>query len=152
MVCRETFLKIHRRLLHHLIQEDSILGSVMYLNTCHQVNVQHWTQPWIRDASQDRQPKNQSSLVREIRHIIMGQTNKDCRFQIFILTNSFHTSNIRLLEEDSKLRYVLVHNFLRKLCYGSKKWRWLNQWMISNLRVELMDQTLRYSTRELLQH
>ena len=27
-------------------------------------------------------------------------------------------------------RYVLVHNFLRKLCIGSKKWRWLIQWMI----------------------
>ena len=33
-------------------------------------------------------------------------------------------------KKDSKLRYVLVHNFLRKLCFGSKKWRWLNQWMI----------------------
>ena len=27
----------------------------------------------------------------------------------------------------SRLRYVLVHNFLRKLCIGSKKWRWLIQ-------------------------
>ena len=26
-------------------------------------------------------------------------------------------------------RYVLVHNFLRKRCNGSKKWRWLIQWM-----------------------
>ena len=43
----------------------------------------------------------------------------------------------------------------RKLCCGSKKWRWLNQWMISNLRAlseELLVQTLSYSTRELLQH
>ena len=37
----------------------------------------------IRDASPDRQPKVQSSLVREILQRIMGQTNKDCRFQIF---------------------------------------------------------------------
>ena len=29
-----------------------------------------------------------------------------------------------------RLRYVLVHNFLRKLCNGSKRWRWLNQWII----------------------
>ena len=56
-----------------------------------------------------------------------------------------------------KLRYVLVHNFLRKLCYGSKKWRWLNQWTISNPRVlseelqELLVQTLSYLTREFLQ-
>ena len=28
-----------------------------------------------------------------------------------------------------RLRYVLVHNFLRKLCCGSKKWSWLIQWM-----------------------
>ena len=36
-----------------------------------------------------------------------------------------------------------------------KKWRWLNQWMISNLHVlskELLVQTLSCSTRELLQH
>ena len=42
----------------------------------------------IRDVSPDRQPKIQSSLVREILQIIIGQTNNDCRFQIFILTNS----------------------------------------------------------------
>ena len=38
---------------------------------------------------------------------------------------------------------------------GQKKWRWLNQWMISNLRVlfeEFEHQTLKYSTRRLLQH
>ena len=34
----------------------------------------------IRDASQDRQPKIQSSLVREILQRIMEQTNNDCRF------------------------------------------------------------------------
>ena len=46
-------------------------------------------------------------------------------------------------------------NFLRKLCCGSKKWRWLHQWMIWNLRFlskGLMVQTLSCSTRELLQH
>ena len=42
------------------------------------------------DASQDRQPEIQSSLVREIFQRIMGQTNNDCRFQIFMLTNSPH--------------------------------------------------------------
>ena len=41
----------------------------------------------IRDASVDSQPKIQSSLVREIFQRIMGQTNNDCRFQIFILDN-----------------------------------------------------------------
>ena len=42
----------------------------------------------IRDASLDRQPKVQSSLVRETLERIMGQTNNDCRFGIFTLTSS----------------------------------------------------------------
>ena len=42
----------------------------------------------IRDATQDRQPEIQSSSVEETLQRIMGQTNDDCRSQIFILTNS----------------------------------------------------------------
>ena len=38
----------------------------------------------IWDASQDRQPKIQSSSVEETLQRIMGQTNNDCRFRIFI--------------------------------------------------------------------
>ena len=34
-----------------------------------------------------------------------------------------------------KTEVCTCSQFLRKLCCGSKKWRWLNQWMISNLRV-----------------
>ena len=52
----------------------------------------------IRDASQDRQPKIQSSPVRETLNRIMEQTNNDGRFQIFISTNSY-TSNVCLLED-----------------------------------------------------
>ena len=59
-----------------------------------------------------------------------GQTNNDCRFQIIILTNSLHRPRLLAGRQDSRLRYVIVHNFLRKLCTGSKKWRWLIQWMI----------------------
>ena len=40
----------------------------------------------IREASQDRQPEIQPSLVREDIPRIM-ETNNDCRFQILILTN-----------------------------------------------------------------
>ena len=40
-----------------------------------------------------------------------------------------YTSNLRLLEDKFKIEYVLVHNFLRKRCNGSKKWSWLIQWM-----------------------
>ena len=48
----------------------------------------------IRGASPDRQPKIQSSVVREILQRIMGQTNNDCRFQIFISTNSPHQQRL----------------------------------------------------------
>ena len=75
----------------------------------------------IRDASLDSQPKILSSSVEEALQRIMWQTNNDCRSQFFILTNS---------PSRARLRYVLVHTFLRKLCIGSKKWRWLIQWMI----------------------
>ena len=44
----------------------------------------------IRDATQDRQPEIQSSLVRDDFQRIMEQTNNDCRFRILILTNSLH--------------------------------------------------------------
>ena len=48
----------------------------------------------IRDASPDRQPKIQSSPVREILQRIKEQTNNDCRFQIFILTSSPHQQRL----------------------------------------------------------
>ena len=130
-VYRETLLQIHQRLLRHLIRESPILGSLMYQNTHHHVwwvKAKH--QLRIRDASQDRQPEILSSLVREILQRIVGQTNNDCRFLIFILTNSPTQQHLLVGRYDSRLRYVLAHNFLRKLCCGSKKWRWLFQWMI----------------------
>ena len=116
---------------------------------------QNQTQPWIRDASQDRQPEIHSTLMREDFQKNMEQTNKDCRFRISTLTNSLHQQHLLVGRQGSRPRYVLVHDFLRKLCFGSKKWRrWLNQWMMSNLRVlseERLIQTLSCSTRELLQ-
>ena len=125
------FLQIQRRLLQHLIRKSRIHGSLMYQNTHHHmwwVKAKH--QLRIRDASQDRQPEIQSSLVREDKQRIMEQTNNDCRFQILILTNSPRQQRSVVGRKDSRLRYVLVHNFLRKLCCGSKKWSWLIQWMI----------------------
>ena len=44
----------------------------------------------IRDASLDSQPKILSSSVEETLQRIMGQTNNDCRLQIFISTSSLH--------------------------------------------------------------
>ena len=54
------------------------------------MNAKHQTQLWIRDASQDRQPEIHSTLMREDFQRIMEQTNKDCRFRIFILINSLN--------------------------------------------------------------
>ena len=84
----------------------------------------------IRDASPDRQPKN-SFIPSE------GDSSKDygadqqrlqisdLHFDKFPTPATFVCWKIRFKTED-----VLFHNFLRKLCCGSKKWRWLIQWMI----------------------
>ena len=60
---------------------------------------------------------------------IMGQTNNDCIFWIFTLTSSLHQRRLLAGRYGSRPRYVLVRNFLRKRCNGSKKWRWLIQWI-----------------------
>ena len=93
MVYRETFLQVQQRLLQHLIRRKWFHGVQVYQNRfTHQrrkrMRIRH--QFKIRDASPGRQPKNHSSPVRETFQRIMGQTNNDCRFQIFILTNSPH--------------------------------------------------------------
>ena len=76
--------------------------------------------PWSSQKSE----QIHSSLVREILQRILEQTNNDCRCEIFILTNSLHQQRLLAGRKDSRLRYVIVHKFLRKLCCGSKKWRW----------------------------
>ena len=79
------------RLLQHLIRRNWIRGVLMYRDQFaphRQGSMETKHQFKIRDASPDRQPKVQSSLVREILQRIMGQTNNDCKSQIFILTNS----------------------------------------------------------------
>ena len=68
----------------------------------------------IRDASPDRQPKIQSSLVEEALQRIMEQTNNDGRSQIFISTNS-HTSNVCMLEDKIQDRGM----YLFTISYGS---------------------------------
>ena len=95
-VYQETFLHIHKllrqlRILRNWILPSGIRGRKLPRNqtTCllqRKVENQSKTQIW--DASPDRQPKIQSSSVEETLQRIMGQTNNDCRFRIFILTNS----------------------------------------------------------------
>ena len=109
---------------------------------------------WTRTRSRSEMPvwtvsqRFQSSSVEETFQRIMGQTNKDCRSQIFISTSSLRQ------QPSLRPRYVLVHNFLRKLCIGSMKWSWLNQWTNWDLRhllVVFQCRILKYLMRGLLQ-
>ena len=72
--------------------------------------------------------------MEETLQIIYEQTNNNCRFRIFISTNSLHQLRLLAGKYDSRPRSALVHNFLRKRCTGSRKWSWLIQWMIQCLR------------------
>ena len=81
----------------------------------------------IRDASLDRQPKIQSSSVEETLQMIMWQTNNDIldlHFDKFPTPATFACWKIRFKTEVCTCSQ----------CNGSKKWRWLIQWMIESLR------------------
>ena len=71
-------------------QESNPWVSNVSEHTSPHVMSESQTQLWIRDASQDRRSEIHSSVVREDFQRIMEQTNNDCRFQIFISTNSLH--------------------------------------------------------------
>ena len=96
MVYRETFLvflQIQMRHLQHLIRRNWIRRvPVQKSRFTHpqwkRVRDKHKIK--VRDASLDSQPKILSSSVEETLQRIVGQTNNDCRFRIFISTNSLH--------------------------------------------------------------
>ena len=82
-------LQIQPRLLQHFIHRNWIHGvPVPKSRFIHpqwkRVRGEHKIKK--RDASLDSQPKIQSSSVEETLQRFMGQTNNDCRFQIFIST------------------------------------------------------------------
>ena len=92
MVYRETFLQIQMRHYQHLILKSCING--IHRSRSRSIRPQ-WRKVKgkkikIWDASLDRQPKIQSSSAEETLQRIMVQTNNDCRFRIFISTNSLH--------------------------------------------------------------
>ena len=96
----QRFSEIQQRLLQHLIRRSWIHGVLMYQNTHHHmwwVKAKH--QFRIRDASQDRQPEVQSSLVREIffKRSMGPTTTADFRSLFWQI---HHASNIRLLEDE----------------------------------------------------
>ena len=75
-----------------------------------------------------------SASVEETLQRNVVLTNNDCRFLISTLTISLHQQPSLAGRWGSRPRYVLVHNFLRKRCNGLKKWNWLIQWTIWDLR------------------
>ena len=92
------------------------------------------TPPTLRFARRSS-AKIVSSLQREDIHIILWPINKDFRSRNFTLISSLHLQLFHVGRQDSKPRYVLVKIFPQNQCYGSKKWRWLIQWTIKNLRA-----------------
>ena len=59
-----------------------------------------------------------------------------------------HANNICLLEDDSSLTSVHVHNFLQKFCGGSKRWKWLSQCMIKkNFLICMRNSNARFCSR-----
>ena len=89
----ETFLQIHMHNHQLLILKNCINGIRQSKGRSihpqwRKVKGKNKIKIW--DASQDRQPKIQSSSVAETLQRIMEQTNNDCRFWIFTLTSSLH--------------------------------------------------------------
>ena len=81
-------------------------------------NVSERASPHVMSESQTPVQDQRCQSGPSVRNSV--QTNNDCRFQIFILTNSIIQQHLLVGRYYSRLRYVLVHNFLRKLRCGSK--------------------------------
>ena len=100
--------------------------------------------------SEDHQPEIYSTRRREDVQRIMGQTNKDCRFRIFILTFSPHQQHLFVGRQDSKLRYVLVHQFPTETMLWIKGVEMVES--VDDLKSSCsICQILKYSMRRLLQ-
>ena len=78
--------------------------------------------------------------------------SKDSNYRNYKSTGSLILIIFWCGKQDSKHRSQVVLIFRRKLCYGSKKWRWLILWMGENPHDQYMEkifQTLRCWTRRL---
>ena len=58
-----------------------------------------------------------------------GWATKTADYRNFNLINSLVHHHFYVGRKDSETKWLLVLIFPRKLCKGSKKWRWSNQWM-----------------------
>ena len=134
VVYRETFLQIQQRPLQHLVRKEleswkSGISEPIHSSTAEKNEYQ----TPVQDLRCQSGPSAKDSVI-----FSGGDSSKNYgadqqRLQISDLHfDKFPTHQQLLLagRQDSILRYVLAHIFLRKLCCGSKKWRLLNQWMI----------------------
>ena len=83
-----------------------------------------------------------------------GADQQRLQISISTLTSSPRQQPSHAGRWGSRPRYVLVHNFLRRRCNGSRKWSWLIQWMNWDLRhllVVFQYRILKYLMRGLLQ-
>ena len=152
---RETFLQIQQRLLQHLIRKslNPCMEFLIFQNTHHPtwwVKAKHHFR--ITDAGQDRQPEIESSLVGGDSSKNSGADQQrlqisDLHFDKFPTPATFACWKIIF-----KTEVCTCSHFLQKLCIGSRKWRWLIQWMIESLRHQyevFQCQILKYLMRGL---
>ena len=130
MVYRETFLQIQRRLLQHLIRKSQIHGSLMSEHTSPAVKNENHTP--IQDERCQSRPSARNSFdlseggsLKKYGAEQQRLQISDPRFDKFLTSATFACWKIRF-----KTEVCTRSQFPRKLCCGSKKWRWLIQWMI----------------------
>ena len=128
------FLQIQQRLLQHFLRQSRVSVSHVSEHTSPYVMSES---PTVQDRRCQSRPSARNSVVPSeggfFKELWCRQTTTaDFRFSFWQITSTGHVCFLEV--KISRLRYVLVHNFLRKLCNGSKKWRWLIQWMIYSLR------------------
>ena len=133
MVYRETFLQIHLHLHQHLIHKNCINGIHRAREPLHSSTVEKSErQEQNQDLRCQSGPSAKDSVI-----LSGGDSSKnygadqqrlqisDLHFDKFPTPATFACWKIRF-----KTEVCTCSQFLRKLCNGSKKWRWLIQWMI----------------------
>ena len=124
---RETFLQIQQRLLQHLIQEPNPWSSNVSEHTSPHVTSE--SQKPVQDQRCQSGPSARNSVI-----LCEGDSSEiygadqqrlqisDLHFDKFPTPATFTCWKIKI-----KTEVCTCSQFLRKLCCGSKKWRWLNQ-------------------------
>ena len=124
MIYLETFLQIHMFPLQLLIFKNWINGGNHWRAASYVYSGEEWK---TRTKSRSEMPV--WTVSQRFSHLLWRRLFKElwCRsttaeIRISILTSSLHQKPSFAGRSGSRPRYVLVHNFLRKRCNGSKKW------------------------------